>query len=139
MLSSVQNLNKEIDVKKLLVISLLTSLSLPVFAQQAGFTGPGSEGQQQGGFNGPHKTFTVAQSKTLQDDAKVTLQGKITKKISHEHYEFMDSTGTVVVEIDDHKWMGQSVSPNDTVRLEGEVDKDANKIDIDVKKVTLVK
>ena len=51
----------------------------------------------------------------------------------------MDSTGTVVVEIDDHKWMGQSVSPNDTVRLEGEVDKDANKIDIDVKKVTLVK
>ncbi|KMV67075.1 hypothetical protein AI29_15380, partial [bacteria symbiont BFo2 of Frankliniella occidentalis] len=117
----------------------LTSLALPVFAQQAGFTGPGSEGQQQGGFNGPHMTFTVAQSKTLQDDAKVTLQGKITKKISHEHYEFMDSTGTVVVEIDDHKWMGLSVSPNDTVRLEGEVDKDANKIDIDVKKVTLVK
>ena len=126
-------------MKKLLFISLLTSLTLPALAQQAGFTGPGSEGQQQGGFNGPHKTFTVAQSKSLQDDTKVVLQGKITKKISHEHYEFMDSTGTVVVEIDDNKWMGQSVSPNDTVRLEGEVDKDHNKIDIDVKKVTLVK
>jgi len=126
-------------VKKLLLISLLTSLTLPALAQQAGFTGPGSEGQQQGGFNGPHKTFTVAQSKSLQDDTKVVLQGKITKKISHEHYEFMDSTGTVVVEIDDNKWMGQSVSPNDTVRLEGEVDKDHNKTDIDVKKVTLVK
>ncbi len=126
-------------MKKLLLISLLTSLTLPALAQQAGFTGPGSEGQQQGGFNGPHKTFTVAQSKSLQDDTKVVLQGKITKKISHEHYEFMDSTGTVVVEIDDNKWMGQSVSPNDTVRLEGEVDKDHNKIDIDVKKVTLVK
>jgi len=126
-------------VKKLLLISLLTSLTLPALAQQAGFTGPGSEGQQQGGFNGPYKTFTVAQSKSLQDDTKVVLQGKITKKISHEHYEFMDSTGTVVVEIDDNKWMGQSVSPNDTVRLEGEVDKDHNKIDIDVKKVTLVK
>lgn len=126
-------------MKKLLLISLLTSLTLPALAQQAGFTGPGSEGQQQGGFNGPHKTFTVAQSKSLQDDTKVVLQGKITKKISHEHYEFMDSTGTVVVEIDDNKWMGQSVSPNDTVRLEGEVDKDHNKTDIDVKKVTLVK
>ena len=126
-------------MKKLLLISLLTSLTLPALAQQAGFTGPGSEGQQQGGFNGPYKTFTVAQSKSLQDDTKVVLQGKITKKISHEHYEFMDSTGTVVVEIDDNKWMGQSVSPNDTVRLEGEVDKDHNKTDIDVKKVILVK
>lgn len=126
-------------MKKLLLLSLLTSLTLPVFAQQAGFTGPGSETSQQGGFNGPHKTFTVAQSKTLQDDTKVMLEGQITKKISHEHYEFKDSTGTVVVEIDDHKWMGQSVSPSDTVRLEGEVDKDGNKIDIDVKKVTLVK
>lgn len=126
-------------MKKLVLASLLTSLALPVFAQQAGFTGPGSEGQQQGGFNGPHKTFTVAQTKTLQDDEKVMLEGQITKKISHEHYEFKDSTGTVVVEIDDHKWMGQSVSPKDRVRLEGEVDKDGSKIDIDVKKITLIK
>ena len=125
-------------MKKLLILSLLSSLTLPAFAQQAGFTGPGSESQQQGGFKGPHKTFSVAQAKTLTDDSKVIVEGHITKKISHEHYEFKDNTGVIVVEIDDDKWAGQSVSPQDTVRLEGEVDKDGSHIDIDVKTVTRI-
>ena len=126
-------------MKKLLLLSLLSSLTLPAFADQGGFTGPGSDSAQRGGFNGPHKTFSVAQAKTLKDDTKVVVEGNITKKISDEHYEFMDNSGSIVVEIDDHKWNGQSISPKNRVRLEGEIDKDGNNVDIDVKTVTLVK
>ncbi|MBT0720219.1 NirD/YgiW/YdeI family stress tolerance protein [Tatumella sp. TA1] len=125
-------------MKKLLLLSLLSSLTLPAFADQGGFTGPGSDSTQRGGFNGPHKTLSVAQAKALKDDTKVVVEGNITKKISDEHYEFMDSSGSIVVEIDDHKWNGQSISPKNRVRLEGEIDKDGNNVDIDIKTVTLV-
>lgn len=126
-------------MKKLILIPILASLSFPILAQQQGFTGPGSQQQSQGGFSGSEVRQTVAHAKTLADDSNVILEGNITKKIGHEHYEFMDNTGSIVVEIDDDKWMGQTVSPNNIVRLEGEVDKDRSKTDIDVKRITVLK
>ncbi|WP_058912652.1 YgiW/YdeI family stress tolerance OB fold protein [Entomohabitans teleogrylli] len=105
----------------------------PALAQKGGFSGPDSR-SAQGGFVGPSANASnVAQAKTLRDDSWVALEGNITQKVGKERYEFRDSSGTIVVEIDDHIWGGVTVTPTDKVRIEGEVDKDWNSVEIDVK------
>ncbi len=140
----------EIDMKKAFVAASIAAgllFSVTAFAQQAGgFSGPDAtktqnsqttQNTQKGGFVGPDAaTTTVEQAKGLRDDAWVVLEGNIVRKVGKELYEFRDSTGTVNVDIDDDNWGGVSITPNDKVRLEGEVDKDWNSVEIDVKKVT---
>ncbi|BDH44974.1 TIGR00156 family protein [Salmonella enterica subsp. enterica serovar Choleraesuis] len=116
--------------KTFAAIILGTFLSAPVLAQNGGFVGPGSEAPAGQGIT------TVQQAKTLPDDSKITLEGQIVRKIDNEHYEFRDTSGSLTVEIDNDKWQGLTVTPKDTVRLEGEVDKDHNKVEIDVKRIT---
>ncbi len=120
--------------KKTLVLTALLSglAAAPVFAAEGGFNGPDS--QSGGGFTGPTTATTnAAQAKTLRDDAWVVLEGHITEKTGKDRYLFRDASGTVDVEIDNHVWQGATVSPQDKVRLEGEVDKDWNSVEIDVK------
>ena len=52
----------------------------------------------------------------------------------HEHYLFRDATGEIVEEIDDKLFMGRNVTPQTTIRIYGEVDKEAfERTKIDVK------
>lgn len=81
----------------------------------------------------------MEQAKTLRNDAWVVLEGNIIKQIGHELYEFRDTSGTIYVDIDDKRWMGQTVSPDKKVRIEGEVDKDWNSVEIDVKNLHVLK
>ena len=49
-------------------------------------------------------------------------------------YLFKDASGTVTVEIDNEDWRGLNVTPQDTVILNGEIDKEMfkdTKIDVD--------
>ena len=134
----------EIDMKKTFIAASIAAgllFSVTAFAQQSGgFSGPDAtktQNTQKGGFVGPDAaTTTVEQAKGLRDDAWVVLEGNIVRKVGKELYEFRDSTGTVNVDIDDDNWGGVSITPNDKVRIEGEVDKDWNSVEIDVKKVT---
>ncbi|MDI5434721.1 NirD/YgiW/YdeI family stress tolerance protein, partial [Salmonella enterica subsp. enterica serovar Kentucky] len=41
-------------------------------------------------------------------------------------YVFKDATGTINVDIDHKRWNGLTVTPQDTVEIQGEVDKDWN-------------
>lgn len=129
-------------MKKHILALLLSAAAIsaaPALAQNGGFSGPANNGntQQQGGFNGPNvANSTVAQSKTLRDDSWVILEGNIVRKVGDELYEFRDSTGTINVDIDDKEWRGLTVTPQDKVRIEGEVDKDWNSVEIDVKRIT---
>lgn len=129
-------------MKKTLIALMFTGLSFGAFAQQPGFVS--SDGQQSysvGGFSGPTASAetSVAEAKKQRDDAWVVLEGNIIRQVGHELYEFRDNSGTVFVEIDDKYWMGQSVSPTDKVRIEGEVDKDWNSVEIDVKNIRVLK
>lgn len=91
---------------------------------------------QAGGFEGPGPAIvTVAQVKTMKDDAHVALKGRITQRISGEVYLFEDASGTLEVEIDDDDWRGVTASPTDTVIILGEVDKEWNKLRVDVDSV----
>ncbi|MGP3592704.1 YgiW/YdeI family stress tolerance OB fold protein [Vagococcus sp. WN89Y] len=92
----------------------------------------------QGGFTGPSSKATVATAKTLSDDAMVTLRGNIIERISGDTYIFKDPTGTINIEIDDNRWNGVTVGPDDLVEIHGEVDKDWNSVEIDVKQISKV-
>ncbi|EFC1482020.1 YgiW/YdeI family stress tolerance OB fold protein [Escherichia coli] len=129
-------------MKKTLIALIFTGLSFGVFAQQSGFVS--SDGQQSyspGGFSGPTSSAvtSVAEAKKQWDDAWVVLEGNIIRQVGHELYEFRDSSGTIYVDIDNKYWMGQIVSPGDKVHIEGEVDKDWNSVEIDVKNIRVLK
>ena len=78
---------------------------------------------------------TVANAKSLRDDTWVTLRGKIVQRVSDDLYKFQDASGTVNVDIDHKRWNGVTVTPQDTVEIQGEVDKDWNSVEIDVKQI----
>ncbi|PWC19405.1 YgiW/YdeI family stress tolerance OB fold protein [Brenneria corticis] len=124
------------------VFAIAALCSAPVFAAQSGggFLDPNAKTTQQqpaqGGFSGPNGSVTtVAKAKDLKDDSWVTLRGNIEQRVGDEDYLFRDETGTITVEIDDKYWNGQSVSPQDKVELQGELDKGFNSAELDVKQV----
>lgn len=131
-------------MKKTLAIAAIVALmSAPVFAAntQGGFSGPGSTAtsSQNGGFVGPNGTVTtVEKAKSMRDDAWVTLRGNIVERLSDDTYTFKDSSGTVNVDISYKRWNGLTVTPNDVVEIQGEVDKDWNSVEIDVKQISKV-
>jgi len=95
---------------------------------------------QQGGFSGPGiHVSTVQQAKALRDDSHVVLKGHIIRSLGDEKYLFKDVTGTITVEIDDEDWRGTQVTPSDLVEISGELDKEWNKIEIDVSQIKKIK
>ncbi|WP_413465751.1 YgiW/YdeI family stress tolerance OB fold protein [Proteus sp. FME41] len=133
----------ELVMKKILVLLIGSTLAFASQAnttQQGGFQGSIQTPTEQGGFKGPSiSETTVAKAKDLSDDTWVILTGKITKKIGDELYVFEDSTGGINVDIDNKRWRGQTVTPDNTVRIEGKVDKEWTNTEIDVKQITIIK
>lgn len=129
-------------MKKLAAIAAILALaSAPAFAAtQGGFSGPSSTTTTQaGGFVGPNGTVTTASNaKTMRDDTWVTLRGNIIERVSDDLYIFKDASGTVNVDIDHKRWNGQTITPQDVVEIQGEVDKDWNSVEIDVKQIRKV-
>ena len=112
------------------VIAVMALCSAPVMAaEQGGFSGPSATQSQAGGFQGPNGSVTTVESaKSLRDDTWVTLRGNIVERISDDLYVFKDASGTINVDM----------TPKDTVEIQGEVDKDWNSVEIDVKQIRKV-
>ncbi|MFH8136254.1 YgiW/YdeI family stress tolerance OB fold protein [Pantoea osteomyelitidis] len=125
--------------KSAALIAIMTLVTTPVLAaQQGGFVDPNTPAAsvKQGGFSGNSGTVvTVKQAQGMKDDSWVTLRGNIEKRTGDEDYLFRDATGTMTVEIDHKRWEGQTVSPKENVELTGELDKEDNAIEMDVKQV----
>lgn len=97
-------------------------------------------GPANGGFQGPGLApTTVAEALKLNDDTPVVLIGQIEKSLGDEKYLFKDASGMVTIEIDNEDWRGLNVTPNDTIIIQGEVDKDFFKTEIDVDSVAMKK
>ena len=113
-------------------LAFVFALSTPALAA---YDGPSSG---YGGFQGPTSTVgvtTVAKALKAWDDAPVVLTGNIVQRMagSDDKYMFRDSTGQIVVDIDHELFWGKTVTPANTVRIAGEVDKEmfeATKIDV---------
>ena len=120
-------------------------LSLSAFAIVLSYSVAASAGFQDpvknaGGFNGPGlSAISVEDALKLSDDAAVVLEGKIEKSLGKEQYLFKDASGSVTVEIDDDDWRGLNVTPQDTVVIKGEVEKDMFETEIDVDVIELKK
>jgi len=86
-----------------------------------------------GGFVGGTETIvSVKQVKEMRDDVPVVVKGHILQRMGDEKYLFEDATGSITVEIDKDEWRGQTITPNDEVKLYGEVDAGIFKTEIDV-------
>ena len=131
-------------MKKLAAIAAIAMMaSAPVFAAEGGFNGPSATQTQtqtqtqQGGFvDNSVSPTTAAKAKDLKDDSWVKLRGNITERLSDDRYVFRDASGTVNVEIEQKRWNGQNVTPQDQVEIQGKVDKDWNEFEIEVKQIT---
>ncbi|MBO5705060.1 MAG: NirD/YgiW/YdeI family stress tolerance protein [Alphaproteobacteria bacterium] len=87
----------------------------------------------KGGFVSGNETIvTVKQVNEMRDDVPVIVKGKIVQRMGDDKFLFEDGTGSIMVEIDDDAWRGQTVSATDTVKLYGDVDRGIFKTEIDV-------
>lgn len=137
------------------VMTLVTLLSLSSLAVAQGFQDPNNpqvnadkpraemkherkgKKEHKGGFFDESKAVkSVAALKDAQDDALVMIEGKITQQVGKNEFMFKDATGEVEIEVSKRAWKGQTITPNDTVEVRGKVDKEWNKTEVDVKKVT---
>ena len=108
---------------RILIASALTFvLAAPAFAA---FEGPAATAQP-GGFKGPGTAAvadTVAKALEARDESPVVLEGRIVSAAKeHEEYVFQDKTGKIVIELDDDLFHGRTVTPENTIRIWGEVD-----------------
>lgn len=89
-------------------------------------------------FIGNNNTVsTVAEALKMRDDAMVILEGNIQKQVSKDKYLFADKTGEITVEIEPEDWAGVDVTPQDTIQILGEINKDwfSTEVDVDIVKI----
>ena len=96
------------------MVLTLVWLLLPSYAA-AQFTGPSATGL----------TSTVEQARTARVDTYVTVTGNIVAHLREDYYTFRDNTGEIRIEIEPQVWRKREVGPDTTVRLLGEVDRNA--------------
>ena len=87
----------------------------------------------------PQKTTPVASVLKMKDDSFVSIQGKIIKQIGDEKYLFTDGKTQIVVEIDDELLLNITVTPQNTILLTGEVDKDFKSVKVDASSIKIIK
>ncbi len=130
----------EIMMKKTFLTILTTALSLITYTSFADLITPHAQ------TAAPAITITkVADALKLDDDSHIWLEGNIIKKTSKDDYIFKDSTGEIKVEICKKAWNNINVTPDQSVRIYGEVDKSklrylgfSPNTEIEVKKVETV-
>lgn len=121
-------------LKKTMLAATLCALAVPFAALAAGPTGFGPQ-ERPGAPQGftLEKMNSIAQlKKEAHDDQLVTLQGRFTKQLSKEKFEFTDAKGdTIVAELDDDQNWSQ-VQKDALMEIVAEVDKDLTSMELDV-------
>lgn len=64
---------------------------------------------------------SVAEVKTMEDGSYVNMQGYIVEKLEDENYNFQDSTGNIVLIINNEDWNSDNITSGDLVEVQGEV------------------
>lgn len=119
--------------KKIALAAALCALTIPFAALAAGPTGFGAQ-ERPGAPQGftLQKMNSIAQlKKEAHDDQLVTLQGRFTKQLSKDKFEFTDAKGdTIVVELDDDQNWSQ-VHKDALMEIVAEVDKDLMSMELE--------
>lgn len=121
-------------LKKATLAAALCALAVPFAALATGPSGFGAQ-ERPGAPQGftLQKMDSIAQlKKEAHDDQLVTLQGRFTKQLSKEKFEFTDVKGDkIVAELDDDQNWSQ-VHKDALMEIVAEVDKDFVSIELDV-------
>lgn len=122
-------------MKTRLLVALL--LAVPFFAH-AEFTGPRASSSSAGSRA---VVTTVAAANKAADDTPVLLEGKITRQLASERYEFADATGSIQLKIDDDYLPAEKFDQTTPLRIKGKVDRRWNQRQryIDVKSVQIIR
>ena len=128
-------------LKKITLASALCALAIPFAALAAGptgFSGQERPGAPQGFTH--EKMASIAQLKSqAKDDQIVVIDGRFTKQLEKDKYEFTDAKGdTIVVDLDDDmNW--SHVKKDALMELTAEVDKDFTSTKLDALEAKLIK
>lgn len=135
-------------MKKFLLLCVMGIFSVPTLADNhivnstAQLISPTNNDKGKGGFQGPSKSKRIMRdvisALNASDDSKIQLTGRITMSVGEEKYIFEDPTGDITVEIDDDIWLGRTITPETNIVIRGEVEKDWNKISIDVDSLDVI-
>lgn len=125
-------------MKKVITLFVAAILATPVMASEQVIVDNGKPVAQStnGGFQGPSRSKRILKdvisALNASDDTHVQLTGYLTMSLGDEDYIFQDSTGEITVEIDDDLWQGRTVTPDNQIRIYGEVEKDWDNVSIEV-------
>ena len=112
-------------------ISILTLVALmPVCTA---FAGPGKNVNNN--MNTQPAVWSVTEVVSLPDDTPVVMRGRITKNMGNNIFVFEDASGTIMMEIDEESWNGNTVRVDDVVTVYGNVDKSSNYTEVDVESI----
>ncbi|MCT8762564.1 NirD/YgiW/YdeI family stress tolerance protein [Glaesserella parasuis] len=92
--------------------------------------------QSQDFFDESLAVKSVADALKATDDTPVLLEGQIVKQIDKGEFIFKDKTGEIEIDVSKRAWNGLNIGPQDTIQIRGKVDKDWNKVQVDVKQIT---
>lgn len=121
-------------MKKISVLALIALM--PISAALAG-SGNTMKNNNMNHDNMNHQpsVWTVTEVTSLPDDTPVVMRGRITRNMGNDVYVFEDDSGTIMLEIDETDWNGNTVRVDDIVTVYGNVDKSSNYTEIDVSSV----
>ena len=122
-------------MKKISVVAVLALL--PVCGA---FAGPGMNKNMNQNMNQNMQKkqptyWSVMEVVEMPDNTPVVMHGKIKQNMGEQMYLFEDSTGTIMLEIDEEDWNGNTVRVDDMVTIYGNVDKGGRVAEIDVTSV----
>ncbi len=117
-------------MKKISVLAL--AALMPVCGAIAG---PGKTMNNGMMNNNQPAVWTVTEVMSLPDDTPVVMRGYITKNMGNDIFVFEDDSGTIMLEIDEEDWNGNTVRVDDIVTVYGNVDKGSNYTEIDVNSI----
>jgi len=112
-------------------ISILTlAVLMPVCGAIAG--GNKSMNNKNVIHQGAPVYWSVAEVINMPDNTPVVMLGRITKNMGEEMFVFEDSSGTIMMQIEEEDWNGRTVTADEVVTVYGHVDKNGNVTEIEV-------
>ena len=114
-------------MKKISLIAMIAMV--PVCAAIAG---PGMKNHNKMNNNQQPTYWSVTEVVDMPDNTPVVLRGRIKQNMGNEMFLFEDASGSIMLEIDDSDWNGNTVRVDDIVTVYGNIDKDGTVTEIDV-------
>lgn len=118
-------------MKKISVLALIAVMPIC-----GAFAGPGKNmNNMNNNMNTQPAVWSVTEVVSLPDDTPVVMRGRITKNMGNNIFVFEDGSGTIMMEIDEESWNGNTVRVDDVVTVYGSVDKGSNYTEVDVESI----